>query len=117
MCLEAVKKKKISIKDSSTIRDFFPSSMFETMLKHLFSNKKNNILNLGYQSCSLFSIAQIIQKSCIKNLSFRPKIVTTQYIEKKNLPLFKSKYLKQKKINNKIKNEISKLLKVIDHNV
>ena len=117
MCLEAVKKRKISIKDSSTIRDFFPSSMFETMLKHLFSNKKNNILNLGYQTCSLFYIAQIIQKSCIKNFSFRPKIVTTPYIEKKNFPLFKSKYLKKKKIDNKIKNEISKLLKVIVQNV
>ena len=117
MCLEAIKKKKIYIKDSSTIRDFFPSSMFETTLKYLFSNKKNNILNLGYQTRSLFFIAQIIQKSCIKNLGFRPKIVTTPQIEKKKLPLFKSKYLKQKKNNNKIENEVSKLLKVIDQNV
>ena len=71
--------------------------MFETKLKHLFLNKKNNIFNFGYQNCSLFSIAQIIQKSCIKNLGFNPKIVITPNNEKKKLPLFKSKYLKQKR--------------------
>ena len=57
--------------------------MFETKLKHLFLNKKNNIFNFGYQNCSLFSIAQIIQKSCIKNLGFNPKIVITPNNEKK----------------------------------
>ena len=102
MCLDAVKKKKIFIKDPSTTRDFFPSSMFKTMHRYLLSNKKNNILNFGYKSYSLFSIAQIIQKSCVKNLGFSPKIVTTPFI---------------KKNNNKIKDEISKLLKVIDYNV
>ena len=117
MCLEAIKKHRISIKNPSIIRDFFPSSMFETMHKHLFSNKKNNILNFGYKTYSLFSIAQMVQKSCLKNLGFRPKIVTTPYVKKKKLPLFQSKYLKQTKNNNKIQNEISKLLKVIDHNV
>ena len=117
VCLEAVKKKRITIKDLSTIRDFFPSSMFETRLKHLFLNKKNNIFNFGYETCSLFSIAQIIQKSCIKNLGFNPKIVITPNNEKKKLPLFKKKYLKQKENNKKIKNEILKLLKVIDLNV
>ncbi len=116
MCLEAVKKMRISVKDSSIVRDFFPSSMFESTLKHLFS-KRHNILNLGYQAHTLFSVAQIIQKSCVKNFGFNPKIITTPHIKKKKLPQFKSKYLKQKKNKNKIKNEISKLLKVIDHNV
>ena len=117
MCLEAVKKQRISIKNPSIIRDFFPSSMFETMHKHLFSNKKNYILNFGYKTYSLFSIAQMVQKSCVKNFGFSPKIITTTYIKKKKLPLFQSKYFKQTKNNNKIQNEISKLLKVIDHNV
>ena len=116
MCLESVKKKKISIKDPSTIRDFYPSSMFESMSKFFFSNKKNNILNFGYETHSLFSIAQIIQKSCVKTLGFRPKIDAIPYTEKKKLPLFQSKYLKQKKNKKNIKNEISNLLKLIHSN-
>ena len=59
----------------------------------------------------------MVQKTGLKNLGFKPKIGTTPYDKKKKLPLFQSKYLKQTKNNNKIQNEISKLLKVIDHNV
>lgn len=117
LCFQAINEKKMLIKDPSVIRDFFPASMFNEMQKFLFSENKNNIFNFGYKTHSLIYIAKMIQKTCIKELNFHPKIISQPFIVKKKLPSFKSKYFFKRKKNNQIQNEISKLLKLINENV
>ena len=116
LCLQAIKEKKISIQDSSVIRNFIPISMFKELQKYLFLKKKYNILNFGYKTISLIDIAKIIQKICLKSFNVSPKIICKPNIKKGKLPTYQSKFFSIKKKKEIIVNEISNLLKLIYKN-
>ncbi len=116
LCRQAIEEKKMVIKDSSTIRDFFPVSIFNKVNNYLFEEKANKIYNFGYKTFLLTDIAKIIQKKCFKFFKFYPKIITQPLIKKKKLPKYESKYFLIKKENIEIEKEISNLLKLIYNN-
>lgn len=116
LCLQAIKEKKIVILNPSTLRNFFPVSMLNKNKKYLFSGLKNKIINFGYQTFFLIDIAKMIQKICLKNFKYSPKIITQHKHKKKLIPNYYSKFFEVKKRNIFVEKEISKLLKLIYKN-
>ena len=116
LCHQAIKEKKMVIKDSSVMRDFFPVRIFSKANTYLFNEKKNKIYNFGYKTILLIDIAKIIQRICLKTFKFCPEIISKPYLIKKKLPKYKSKYFLIKRKNIEIENEILNLLKLIYKN-
>lgn len=64
LCISALKKRKILIKNGSVQRTFIPSQIFIQTINLIIKKKfiKNSIINISYKNFNLKNIAQLIDK-------------------------------------------------------
>ena len=86
LCILALKKKKVLIRNGSIQRTFIPSQIFVETINSIIKKKffKNSIINIIYKNFSLKSIAQIIQKRCKLRLNLKVDIIIKKF-NKKNI--------------------------------
>jgi nucleoside-diphosphate-sugar epimerase len=108
---QSIEKKKIIVKGKYIIRDFIPLNFFIKKLnKCFFFNERFRIINIGYKSYSLFSMAKFISTRANKLFNYSVKIIYEDTQDKNN----RNNKLKYKSfLHEKIKNNYS-LIKEID---
>ena len=82
---QSILKKKIVVNDKYMIRDFIPLNYFIKKLNQcFFFNEKYKIVNIGYKSYSLFSVAKIISNRITKLFNYNLKIIYEDIQKDKN---------------------------------
>jgi nucleoside-diphosphate-sugar epimerase len=104
-------KKKIIVEGKYVIRDFIPLNYFiKKLYRCFFFNERFRIINIGYKSYSLFSMAKFISSRATKLFNYNVKIIYEGTQGKNN----RNNKLKYKSfLHEKIKNNYS-LIKEID---
>lgn len=104
-------KKKIIVKGKYIIRDFIPLNYFiQKLYRCFFFNERFRIINIGYKSYSLFSMAKLISSRATKLFNYNVKIIY-EGTQDKNSRNNKLKY--KSFFHKRIKNNYS-LIKEID---
>ena len=115
LCILALKKKKIFIKNASIQRTFIPSQIFIQVINSIIQKKfyKNSVINISYKNLSLKDIAQIIQKRSKIIFNLTVDILLKKFIYKKKFKIYSNKNFKFNPTNKKIYQEIDQILKFI----
>ena len=115
LCILAIKKKKIFIKNPSIQRTFVPSPIFIKVINFIINKNffNNSIINISYKNLSLKDIALIIQKrlKLIYNICIDTSSKGLSY-EKKFL-IYSNRNFRFIPSNKKIYLEIDNILKLI----
>ena len=113
LCILALKKKKILIRNGSIQRTFIPSQIFVEVINSIIQKKffKNSIINIIYKNFSLKSIAQIIQKRCKLRLNLKVDIIIKKFNKKNIFTIYGNPNFKFNPINKFFLFEIDRILK------
>ena len=113
LCILALKKKKILIRNGSIQRTFIPSQIFVEVINSIIQKKffKNSIINIIYKNFSLKSIAQIIQKRCKLTLNLTVDIIIKKFNKKNIFTMYGNHNFKFNPINKIFLLEIDRILK------
>lgn len=86
MMKQAIFKKKIVLKDKYMKRDFIPLNYFiKKIYQCFFFNENFKIVNVGYKSYSLFSVAKVISRRVFKLFNYNPKVIFEDGINKNSI--------------------------------
>ena len=115
LCISALKKKKIIIKNGSVQRTFIPSQIFIQVLNSIIKKKffKNSIINISYKNFTLRDIANVIQKRSKIIFNLTIDTVIKKFSHKKKIVIYKNKNFKFNHINKQFYFEIEQILKNI----
>jgi nucleoside-diphosphate-sugar epimerase len=113
LCILALKKKKILIRNGSIQRTFIPSQIFVETINSVIKKKffKNSIINIVYKNFNLKSIAQIIQKRCKLALNLTVDITIKKFTKQNIFTIYGNQNFKFNPINNNFSFEIDRILK------
>ena len=113
LCILALKKKKVLIRNGSIQRTFIPSQIFVETINSIIKKKffKNSIINIIYKNFSLKSIAQIIQKRCKLRLNLKVDIIIKKFNKKNIFTIYGNPNFKFNPINKFFLFEIDRILK------
>ena len=96
ICKKLVLNQKIQIKNPNLVRNFLPMSIFLKNIKKIINeNQKNNIINIGYKTYSLFDLSSLISK-CYKKIT-KNKVkyyLSKRKKNKKNIFKYESLFIK-----------------------
>ena len=114
-CLQALKTKKITIKDGSIQRTFIPSQIFVQVINFIIKKKffKNSVINIFYKNFNLKNISQIIKKRIKLIFSLNINVVVKKFSYQKKFLIHTNPNFKLKPTNKKIFIEIDQILKSI----
>jgi len=113
LCILALKKKKILIKNGSIQRTFIPSQIFVQTINLIIKKKfiKNSIINISYKSFNLKNIAQIIAKRFNFLFNLNLDIQIKNFIKKNIFLIYCNQNLKVSYNKNTFFFEIDRILK------
>jgi len=113
LCISALKKRKILIKNGSIQRTFIPSQIFVQTINLIIKKKfiKNSIINISYKSFNLKNIAQIIAKRFNFLFNLNLDIQIKNFIKKNIFLIYCNQNLKVSYNKNTFFFEIDRILK------
>lgn len=119
LCLLALKKKKILIRNASIQRTFVPSQIFVDTINSIIKKNLffNSILNISYKTLNLKNIAEIIQERFKFLFNLPIEIVLEKFSYQKKFLIYNNPNFKLKPTNKKIFVEIDQILKSIKNNL
>ena len=113
LCILALKKKKILIKNGSIQRTFIPSQIFVQTINLIIKKKfiKNSVINISYKSFNLKNIAQLIAKRFNFLFNLNLDIQIKNFIKKNIFLIYCNQNLKVSYNKNIFFFEIDRILK------
>lgn len=119
LCLSALKKKKIIVKEGYIQRSFIPAQIFTEIIDQIIKKKFfiNSIVNISYKTLNLKETAQIIAKRVKIILDYDIDLKVKKFFKQKNFIIKQNKnfnfYVSKKIFFLEIDGVLKKLKKII----